>query len=72
MADNPPSAHVLSVLRDARVEAESAQPQLREVTELLGKEEYARALGAFDGLENRVHYVGIVLRRFARSIGLDR
>lgn len=71
MPENP-SAHVLSVLRDARVETESAEPQLREVAELLGREDYTRALSAFDGLEERVHYVGVVLRRFARSFGLHR
>jgi len=60
------------VLEDARQESECADAQLREVTELLGKEDYIRALGAFDGLEERVHYVGIVLRRFTRQLGLRR
>ena len=63
---------VFVVLQDARQEAESATPQLQEVIELLGKEEYARAVGAFEGVEERVHYVGTVLRRFARHIGLPR
>jgi len=72
MPETPPSPHVLSVLRDAHAEAESAGPQLREVAELLGQEDYTRALGAFNGLEDRVHYIGIVLRRFSRSLGLRR
>jgi hypothetical protein len=38
----------------------------------LDQEDYTRALGAFDGLEDRVHYIGIVLRRFSRSLGLYR
>ena len=70
--DKPPAFHVLSVLRDARQEAESAEPQLREVTALLGTEDYVRALGAFEGLEDRVHYIGVVLQRFSRHLGLSR
>jgi hypothetical protein len=70
--DKPPTLHVVSVLRDARQEAESAEPQFREVTELLRKEDYVQALGAFDGLEDRVHYIGVVLQRFSRHLGLSR
>jgi hypothetical protein len=71
MTTEPPSG-VLLMIKDALYEAESALAQLREVTELLGREEYIRALGAYDGLEDRVHYVGIVLSRFARVIGVGR
>ena len=67
-----PPATVLLVLKDARQEAESAESQLREVTELLDKEDFVRALGAFEGLEDRVHYTGMILRRFARYYGLRR
>jgi hypothetical protein len=72
MADKPTAQHVLSVLRDAQEEAESALPQFQEVSDLLAKEEYTRALGAFDALEERVHYVGMILKRFARHTGLTR
>ena len=71
MATDPPPG-VLLIAQDASHEAASALAQLREVTELLQSEEYIRALGAFEGLEDRVHYVGTVLSRFARAIGLRR
>jgi hypothetical protein len=70
MTEPPPT--VLLVLKDARQEADSAEVQLREVTELLLHEEYVRALGAFEGLEERVHYVGTILRRYTRHLGLRR
>jgi hypothetical protein len=60
------------VLKDALQEAECALAQLREVAELLQKEQYLQAVGAFDGLEDRVHYVGTVLSRYARATGLRR
>jgi hypothetical protein len=68
--DLPPG--VLTTLQDATHEASSALAQLREVTELLESEEYLRALGAFEGLEDRLHYVSTVLSRFARAIGLSK
>jgi hypothetical protein len=71
MATEPPLG-VLLIVKDASQEAESALAQLREVADLLREEEYIRALGAFDGLEDRVHYVGTVLSRFARVIGVRR
>jgi hypothetical protein len=71
MATDPPPG-LLLIAEDASHEAESALAQLREVAELLNNEEYIRALGAFEGLEDRVHYVGCVLSRFARVIGLRR
>lgn len=71
MAEPPAPDHVFLVLSDAREEAESASPQLQEVAELMGRAEYTRALGAFNGLEERVHYIGVVLRRFARYLGLQ-
>jgi len=71
MATDPPPG-VLLTLQDATHEASSALAQLREVTELLESEEYIRALGAFEGLEDRIRYVGTVLPRFARAIGLRR
>jgi hypothetical protein len=71
MTTDPPPG-LLAMLKDAGQEGESAQAQLREVTELLEKEEFIRALGAFDQLEARVHYVGTVLHRFARFIGVNR
>ena len=71
MPEEPSPDHVFLVLSDAREEAESASPQLQEVTELMGRAEYTRALGAFNGLEERVHYIGVVLRRFARYLGLQ-
>lgn len=67
-----PTSGLPVVVKDALQEAECALAQLREVVELLGKEEYLRAVGAFDGLEDRVHYVGTVLSRFARASGLRR
>lgn len=70
MPEPPPGLQL--VLKDASQEAESALAQLQEVSELLGKEEYIRALGAFETLEDRVRYVGIVLSRFARAIGVRR
>ena len=71
MTTEPPPG-VLLIVKDASQEAESALAQLREVAELMGTEEYIRAVGAFDGLEDRVHYVGTVLSRFARAIGMGR
>jgi hypothetical protein len=68
--DQPPG--LLPIVKDASQEAESALAQLREVAQLLHAEEYIRALGAFEGLEDRVHYVGTVLSRFARAIGVRR
>lgn len=67
-----PPPGVLLIAQDATQEASSALAQLREVTELLQNEEYLRALGAFEGLEDRVHYVGTVLSRFARAVGIRR
>ncbi len=69
---SPPALGLQAVMADAQAEAQSATPQLAEVAELLEKEEYVRALGAFEGLEERVHYVGTVLSRFARHLGLLR
>jgi cephalosporin hydroxylase len=71
MTTEPPSS-LLLVVKDASHEAESALAQLREVAELLCAEEYIRALGAFDGLEDRVRYIGTVLARFARVVGVRR
>lgn len=71
MATDPPPG-VLLTLQDASNEARSALAQLQEVAELLEREEYIRALGAFESLEARVHYIGTVLSRFARAIGLRR
>jgi len=68
MATEPPSG-LLLMLKDAGHEAASARAQMQEVTELLSREEYVRAHGAFLGLEDRVQYVGTVLRRFARHLG---
>jgi hypothetical protein len=67
-----PPTGLLLILKDATREAESALAQLHEVNDLLGREEFIRALAAFDGLEDRIHYVGIVLSRFARFIGVRR
>jgi hypothetical protein len=71
MTTDPPPG-LLAMLKDAGQEAKSAHAQLQEVTELVSKEEFIRALGAFDQLEARVHYVGTVLSRFARFIGVHR
>ena len=68
--DNQEPPQIQAIMADAQAEAESAAPQLKEVSELLHKQEYIRALGAFAGLEDRVHYVGLVLKRFARHVGL--
>jgi hypothetical protein len=70
--ESPPTLRLQAIMADAQAEAKSATPQLAEVAELLENQEYARALGAFEGLEERVHYVGTVLRRFARHLGLLR
>jgi UDP-N-acetylmuramoylalanine-D-glutamate ligase len=67
-----PQSSLLLMAKDAAQEAESALAQLQEVTALMRNEEYMRALGAFEGLEDRVHYVGTVLARFARVLGLRR
>jgi hypothetical protein len=69
MTIEPPPG-LLLMFKDAALEAESALAQLREVNDLLIQEQYIRALGAYDGLENRIQYVGIVLSRFARFIGV--
>ena len=71
MTPEPPPG-LLLILKDASQEAESALAQLREVSELMGGEDHLQALGAFDGLEDRVHYVGTVLSRLARVIGVRR
>jgi hypothetical protein len=67
-----PSPSLLPILKDALREAESADAQLHEVKELLRQEEFIRALGAYDGLEERVHYIGTILSRFSRVIGIHR
>jgi hypothetical protein len=67
-----PGVDLHTVMADARRESASALVQLEEVTELLGKQEYTRALGAFEGLDDRVHYVAVVLHRFSRHVGLSR
>ena len=67
-----PELELDAVMADARREGASALVQLEEVTAMVGKQEYARALGAFQGLDDRVHYVAVVLHRFARHVGLHR
>ena len=59
-----------AIMADARGEAASASTQLAEVAELLATGKYVRAIGAFDGIEERVHYIRVVLHRFARHLGL--
>ena len=63
--DNP-KAYLQAVVTHCCQEAESAQKRLAEVVDCLRQGNHLGAAGAFDGLEDSIHYIGVVLKRAAR------
>ena len=55
-----------AIVTDSRLEAEEALRQLQEITKCLRQGNHLGALGEFSGLDDRIHYVRVVLMRAAR------